>query len=164
VILPSQKILETVITDSVTGLKRSVIEPFELRTVQNGMSYGLSHAGYDIRIKEGFTLKPGEFRIAVSVEHFQVPDDLMLMVKDKSTWARRGLSVFNTVIEPGWRGWLTLELVNHSAHMLRIFNDDPIAQVIFHRLEEPTTHRYAGKYQDQGAEPTPARAELHSKP
>jgi len=162
-ILPSQKILSTLVTDPVTGLKRSIIEPFELRTVHNGKSYGLSHAGYDVRIKQDRVLKPKEFAIASTVEHFVVPSDLLLLVKDKSSWARDGLSVFNTVIEPGWHGWLTLELVNHSDTTLTIRAGDPIAQIIFQRLEEPTIDAYRGKYQGQADEPVPARHELNGR-
>ena len=88
-----------------------------------------------------------------------MPDDLVAFVHDKSTWARRGLSLFNTVIEPGWRGFLTLELVNHSDEQLMVSAGDPIAQIIFMRMEEPTERPYTGKYQDQARGPQAARNE-----
>ena len=80
-----------------------------------------------------------------------MPSDLLGLVHDKSTWARRGLSVFNTVIEPGWRGFLTLELVNHGQNSLRLVAGQGIAQVVFHVLDEPTEQPYPAeaKYQDQ---------------
>ncbi len=84
-----------------------------------------------------------------------MPDCLVGLVKDKSTWARRGLSVFNTVIEPGWKGWLTLELVYHGNEPLHIPAGAGIAQVIFERVEN--TAAYSGKYQNQEDRPVAAR-------
>lgn len=94
------------------------------------------------------------FRIASTFEYFQMPNNLVAIVHDKSTWARRGLSVFNTVIEPGWRGWLTLELVYHRWRPLKIPAGAGIAQVLFHELREPAS--YGGKYQDQPNRPVEA--------
>jgi len=117
-----------------------------------GTSFGLSEAGYDIRVKQTVYLHPlRRFRLASTLEYFQMPNDLVAIVHDKSTWARRKLSVFNTVIEPGWRGWLTLELVYHGLGVLRIPAGAGIAQVIFHELGEPAC--YTGKYNDQPNKP-----------
>jgi dCTP deaminase len=132
------------------------IKPFYEQTVINGMSYGLSHAGYDVRIAQDLWLKSGEFSLASTIEKFDIPNDLIAMVHDKSTWARCGLSLFNTVIEPGWKGFLTLELVNHSEYLLRIKSGSPIAQIVFMRLEEPTENPYSGKCQNQPFGPVPA--------
>jgi len=132
------------------------ISPFVERTVHKGMSYGLSHAGYDVRIEQICFLSPQASCLASTIEEFFMPDDLVGFVHDKSTWARRGLSLFNTVIEPGWNGFLTLELVNHSDEMLMINAGDPIAQIIFMRMEEPTEKPYTGKYQNQKRGPQPA--------
>ncbi len=132
------------------------ILPFVERTVHNGMSYGLSHAGYDVRIAETIMLWPGPSVLASTLEEFFMPDDLVAFVHDKSSWARRGLSLFNTVIEPGWNGFLTLELVNHSASALHIEAGSPIAQIIFMRMEEPTEKPYTGKYQNQKRGPQEA--------
>lgn len=138
---------------------------------EHGVSYGLTEAGYDIRIKQRITFapatlhstamvyvdkgppRPGRFVIASAIEEFDMPTDLVGVVHDKSTWARRGLSVFNTVIEPGWRGWLTLELVYHGHEKLIIEAGSGIAQVLFHRLS--LTASYDGKYQDQPDHPVP---------
>jgi dCTP deaminase len=130
------------------------VQPFCERTVFNGMSFGLSVAGYDIRIKDVAPLWAGEFRLAVSVERFFMPKNVLGLVKDKSSWARQGLSVFNTVIEPGWEGYLTLELVNLSHDPLLIKAGSPIAQVLFFLTDE-TTDGYEGKYQNQKQEPQP---------
>lgn len=97
----------------------------------------------------------GNFVLASTVEEFQMPECLVGIVHDKSTWARRGLSVFNTVIEPGFEGGLTLELVFHSNTPVVIPPSSGIAQVIFHETKHPA--KYNGKYQHQGTDPTPAR-------
>lgn len=126
------------------------IIPFNECTKDFGMSYGLSAAGYDIRIAESLSLCSGEFCLASSMEEFNMPNDVLAYVKDKSTWARRGLCVQNTVIEPGWKGFLTLELTNHNKFgAIPIRKGMPIAQIVFHRLDEPTEQPYDGKYQNQ---------------
>lgn len=125
----------------------------------HGVSYGLSEAGYDIRIKQDVVLHPlRRFVLASTIEHFQMPDDLVGVVHDKSTWARRKLSVFNTVIESGWFGFLTLELIYHGWKPLRIAAGSGIAQVLFHQLRQPV--QYRGKYQGQADRPIPAILEL----
>jgi dCTP deaminase len=140
-------------------LTASPVEPMmKIKMKKHGVSFGLSEAGYDIRIAQDITLHPFKrFALASTVEHFAMPDNLIGVVHDKSTWARRGLSVFNTVIEPGWRGWLTLELVYHGWGVLRIPAGAGIAQVIFHQTMEKAL--YTGKYQHQQNEPVGARYE-----
>lgn len=129
-------------------------------------SHGLSEAGYDIRIKQDIVFdingvwadgvrSYANFTIASAIEEFQMPDNLVGIVHDKSTWARRGLSVFNTVIEPGWNGFLTLELVYHGRDRLTIPAGSGIAQVVFHATVEKA--HYHGKYQNQPDRPVEAR-------
>ena len=142
----------------------------------HGVSYGLAEAGYDIRIKQAITFtttvagrplikvddaegKPletllGRFTIASAIEEFNMPTDLVGVVHDKSTWARRGLSVFNTVIEPGFKGGLTLELVYHGTEDLVIPAGAGIAQVLFTCIAIPAL--YTGKYQGQSTDPVDA--------
>ena len=150
---------------------------------QNGVSFGLSEAGYDIRLAEDIHFKrnwlgqrkvivsqmynpedpensaisnrsefKGRFTLASAIEEFCMPNDLVGIVHDKSTWARFGLSVFNTVIEPGWSGFLTLELVYHGNGDLFIPAGSGIAQVVFH--ETTCAAAYNGKYQHQSNGPT----------
>lgn len=134
---------------------------------EHGVSYGLGEAGYDIRIKQSVTFDPsdrevsvdgvwreGLFTIASAIEEFQMPKNLVGIVHDKSTWARCGLSVFNTVIEPGWNGFLTLELVYHGRSYLHIPAGAGIAQVLFHWTTEKAS--YDGKYQGQPNRPVEA--------
>lgn len=142
--------------------RRPMLDPFHERTRENGMTFGLGPAGYDVRIKQELHLAPGELALASTVERFSMPNDVLATVMDKSTWARRGLSLFNTVIEPGWEGWLTLELVNQSRYWMKIESGSPIAQVIFQRLDQATNFPYEGKY--QGQEDRPVAAILEGAP
>lgn len=88
-----------------------------------------------------------------------MPDDLVGRVCDKSTLARLGIAVQNTIIEPGWLGYLTLEITNHSKATVFINEGQPIAQIMFEMLDFPTMQPYDGKYQDQENFPVAARLE-----
>lgn len=147
------------------------------KSASHGVTYGLGEAGYDIRIKQTIRFVPGKdeiqraasgdlndplgeiltgrFVLASAIEEFDMPDNLVGVVHDKSTWARRGLSVFNTVIEPGWKGFLTLELVYHGNEELVIPAGSGIAQVLFHEITHPAA--YTGRYQNQDNQPVPAK-------
>jgi dCTP deaminase len=127
----------------------------------NGNSAGLSGCGYDIAIdlKDGNCkqILPGEFYLSSAIEHFNIPNHVMGVVHDKSSLARRGLAVQNTVLEPGWHGFLTLEITNHGIEKILLHHNDAIAQVIFYFLDEPTILPYKGKYQDQERGPQDSR-------
>jgi dCTP deaminase len=129
--------------------RRGIFQPFHERTQSHGMTFGLGPAGYDVRIAETINLAPGAASLASTVEHFTMPTDLLGRVADKSTWARQFVCVQNTIIEPGWRGYLTLEISNHSHSAITIEAGSPIAQIIFDMLDEPAERPYMGKYQDQ---------------
>lgn len=117
-------------------------------------SYGESFVGYDIRLAQRISLIPGFTFLASSFERFTMPTDVVGEVKDKSTWARRGVAVQNTVIEPGWEGYLTLELTwsplfeHPNRAQLLLEAGWPIAQVLFTTTSGRA--QYAGKYQHQG--------------
>ena len=161
-----------IINGTMLLLCSPIVDMERSKMAAHGTSYGLGEAGYDIRIKQDvafFTkgsLGPqvmvdgvcsgGRFALASAIEEFQMPRNLTGIVHDKSTWARRGLSVFNTVIEPGWEGFLTLELVYHGEEDLMIPAGSGIAQVIFHHTIEEA--RYTGKYQHQADKPVAAIA------
>ena len=158
-------------------LRAKSFEEMESEKIRfKGTSYGLSEAGYDIRIKQDVTFikdafgdrvivrEPdgteeaffGSFCLASSIEAFDMPRNLVGVVHDKSTWARKALSVFNTVIEPGWIGkCLTLELVFHGSGVLHIPAGAGIAQVLFHSLVEEGDYG-DGKYQNAHDRPQPA--------
>lgn len=123
----------------------------------NGFSWGLTECGYDIRIKQDVTLFFGRrFVLASTMEEFDVPSNLMGRVLNKSSWARLGLDAsMTTNLEPGWRGFLTLELRYSRLLPLHIKAGTGICQVIFEQIKEP--RQYVGKYQDQLDRPEPAR-------
>lgn len=142
-----------------------LIFPFVERGVFNGMSFGLSASGYDVRVAEDISLcytggVYGPSRILAStIERFILPNNIQFRVIDKSTWARRFVSVFNTKAEPGWEGHLTIEIINHSTSNWHIPAGTPIAQIEFQYLDHPTLQPYTGKYQNQESAPVPARLE-----
>lgn len=164
--------------------RHSLLEAMPIKNMEStkinchGVSHGLSEAGYDIRIKQEVTFSGRKFNRAVvldyvdanqegydspfvlasAIEEFQMPHNLVGIVHDKSTWARRGLSVFNTVIEPGWKGFLTLELVYHGSEALIIPAGAGIAQVVFHQTSNYVA--YTGRYQNQEDKPVAAKASL----
>lgn len=132
--------------------------------IQPNLTYGCGPAGYDVRIEFDATgtrpyvwMAKGDFLLASTVELFTVPNNVMGIVHDKSTWARRGLAVQNTVIEPGWVGYLTLELTNHGPETMRIELNAPIAQIVFHYVDEDVEKTYDGKYHNQARGPQAAR-------
>lgn len=146
-----------------------LLDPCEEPGAFEGVSYGLGPAGYDLRLvlpvsgnsvvpPTVYCLCPGEFILVAAAERFTMPNDLVGVVHDKSTWARRGLAVQNTIIEPGWTGYLTLELTNHGREYLELIEGQGIAQVVFHRMDQPAERPYRGKYQGQEWGPQGARS------
>lgn len=146
------------IRDRVAGIAghRLAIVPFSERRVVNGMSYGLSACGYDIRIKDTVEVPPHGFVLSVSLEYLAIPIDLRATLADKSTWARRGIAVQNTRFEPGWYGYPTIEITNHGNKSVIIPAGAPIGQMEFTLLDRPTDQPYDGKYQNQPQHPVGA--------
>jgi dCTP deaminase len=155
-----------------------IVSPCCERTIFRGKSYGLSSAGYDVRIDltpssavsgtaavmtpdgNGILLEPGQSALVGLVEHFDMPTYILGYVRDKSTWARQGLLVAQAVLEPGWKGYMALRIVNLGNEALTIVDHEPIAQVVFHMLEDVPENTYSGKYQGQGRGPQGPRLEL----
>ena len=159
-----------------------MIEPFEPGQVRDGkISYGCSSFGYDIRVAPEFKvftnvhnvvvdpksfddrsfvdvnadtciIPPNSFALARTVGFFRVPSDVLVICVGKSTYARCGIIVNVTPLEPSWRGYLTLEISNTTPLPARIYANEGIAQLLFFRGEETPEVVYAdreGKYQDQ---------------
>ena len=147
---------EIMIASRQTILSRKPIEPFYDRSSAYGMTYGLGPAGYDVRIAQTLWLWPFWGRRASTIEYFRMPSDLAAEVKDKSTNARRFILVQNTFIDPGWCGYLTLELTRFLLWPVRIEKGTPIAQIVFYLLDEPTDQPYRGRYFNQQAGVQPA--------
>lgn len=150
------------------GTGDHILEPFVERTLHEptGTSYGLSMCGYDVRLDQEVVLEAtgrvDSFVLASTLEKFHMPDNVVGIVHDKSTWARRGIAVQNTVIEAGWCGYLTLELNNHSQDRIVLPEGTPIAQVIFHWIDQSCEAPYQGKYNNQARGPQPAIVETKS--
>lgn len=138
---------------------KPLIDPFIERGVQNGKSYGLSACTYDCRISDSLIIPVGQARLASTIERFCFPNNICGSVLDKSSWARVFITAFNTHLDPGWEGYLTVELANLGSEAAIFEPGDPLCQIKFEWLDEPTELPYRGKYQMQGPEPTPAKSE-----
>ncbi len=158
--------------------KAKILRPFCERTIHEltNLSYGCGAASYDVQLSEDTYLYKGLVTLASTIEHFTMPGDVCGVVHDKSSLARAGVLVQNTFIDPGWRGYLTLEISYHRLNPwkyrqgefsseykldpneagLNLNSGTPIAQIVFHYLDEYTEQPYSGQYQDQetGAQPS----------
>lgn len=133
-----------------------LVDPFVEHGSIRGRSFGLSACTYDCRIYHDLILKPHEAKLATTVERFCLPANVCGSVLDKSTWARMFITVFNTHLDPGWQGYLTVELVNLGKETIVFYKGDPLCQVRFEWLDVPTDQPYTGKYQNQPQLPFPA--------
>jgi dCTP deaminase len=162
--------------------EHGMIEPFSEKQVREGViSYGLSSYGYDVRIADEFKvftninhtivdpkdfdprsfvdlkgeqciIPPNSFALARTVERFKVPRDVIVVTVGKSTYARCGIIVNVTPLEPEWEGIVTLEVSNTTPLPARIYAGEGIAQMLFFESDEPCETSYAdkkGKYQAQ---------------
>jgi dCTP deaminase len=162
--------------------EKGMIEPFEEKQVREGViSYGLSSYGYDVRIADEFKIftninhtivdpkdfdprsfvdfrgeqcivPPNSFALARSVEYFRIPRDVIVVCLGKSSYARCGIIVNVTPLEPEWEGIVTLEVSNTTPLPARIYAGEGIAQMLFFQGDEPCETSYAdkkGKYQAQ---------------
>ena len=110
-----------------------------------------------------FMLHPGEFVLGSTLEHVELPDDLVARLEGKSSLGRIGLLIHSTAgyVDPGWKGHLTLELSNVSNLPITLYYRMKIGQISFLQLTEPAERLYGSaelgsKYQGQ-QEPTPSR-------
>jgi dCTP deaminase len=97
------------------------------------------------RIQQPFVLHPRQLIIGSTLEYIQLPPTVMAYVIGKSTWGRTGLVIATaTKVDPGFRGCITLEIINEGEVPLVLYPGIPIAQLVFHRTERP--NRYSGTY------------------
>ncbi|MEM1109753.1 MAG: dCTP deaminase, partial [Planctomycetota bacterium] len=95
---------------------------------------------------------PNSFALCETVEEFDIPRDVLVICVGKSTYARCGIIVNVTPLEPEWRGKVTIEISNTTPLPAKIYANEGIAQMIFLRAERVCAQSYAdksGKYQDQ---------------
>ena len=160
----------------------NMISPFENRQVRgNKISYGLSSFGYDARVSNEFKIftnvnseivdpknfklnnfiskkgdeciiPPNSFVLSSTVEYFRIPNDVMVICLGKSTYARCGIIVNVTPLEPSWEGNVTLEFSNTTPLPAKIYANEGAAQFIFLKGNEKPNITYAdrnGKYMKQ---------------
>lgn len=94
-----------------------------------------------------FILHPGEFVLGSTLEHVEVPDDLVARLEGKSSLGRIGLLIHSTAgyVDPGWKGHLTLELSNVSNLPITLYYRMKIGQISFLRLTTPAERLYGSK-------------------
>ena len=160
----------------------AMIEPFVETQRRDGViSYGLSSYGYDARVADEFkvftnvdsavvdpkafspdsfvtrngptcTIPPNSFALAHTVEYFRIPRDILVICLGKSTYARCGIIVNVTPLEPEWEGQVTIEISNTTPLPARIHAHEGICQFLFLRGDSPPEVSYAdkkGKYMGQ---------------
>lgn len=94
------------------------------------------------RVREEIVLHPGQLIIGSTLEYVQIPRGLMCYVIGKSTWGRTGLIIATaTKIDPGFRGCVTLEIINEGEVPLVLVPGVPIAQLVLHRTEPDTVYK-----------------------
>ena len=159
-----------------------MISPFTEAQQRDGViSYGVSSYGYDARVSDEFkiftnvdsavvdpknfsdagfvdrktdicVIPPNSFALARTVEHFRIPRDVLVICLGKSTYARCGIIVNVTPLEPEWEGHVTLEFSNTTPMPARIYANEGAAQFIFLKADSICETSYAdrkGKYQGQ---------------
>jgi dCTP deaminase len=162
--------------------ERGMIEPFVDAQKRDGIiSYGLSSYGYDARVGTDFkiftnvnssvvdpknfdqqsfvdrntdvcVIPPNSFALARTVEYFRIPRDVLVICVGKSTYARCGIIVNVTPLEPEWEGHVTLEFSNTTPLPAKIYANEGACQFLFLQGNEPCETSYrdkAGKYQGQ---------------
>ena len=164
------------------ALEKEMIKPFVSEQVGGKqISYGLSSFGYDARVSDEFkiftdvdsavvdpknfnsnsfvsrknkecVIPPNSFALASTVEYFKIPKNVLVICLGKSTYARCGIIVNVTPLEPGWEGHVTLEFSNTTPLPAKIYANEGAAQFIFlSGNEEPETtyDQRKGKYMKQ---------------
>ena len=164
------------------ALENQMISPFEGKQIRaDKISFGLSSFGYDARVSNEFkiftnvnseivdpknfkpsnfvtktvsecVIPPNSFVLASTVEHFKIPKDILVICLGKSTYARCGIIVNVTPLEPGWEGHVTLEFSNTTPLPAKIYANEGVAQFIFLKGNEKPETTYSdrkGKYMGQ---------------
>jgi dCTP deaminase len=164
------------------AFEKEMIHPFvSEQKGEKNISYGLSSFGYDARVSNEFkiftdvdsvivdpknfknnsfvsrtanecVIPPNSFVLASTVEYFKIPKDVLVICLGKSTYARCGIIVNVTPLEPGWEGYVTLEFSNTTPLPAKIYANEGAAQFIFlkgNETPEVTYEQRNGKYMKQ---------------
>jgi len=108
----------------------------------------LNGAGYDLRLGDDVTIPAGERRLVATLERIELDGTLGGTLHIRSTLARGGIIGSLALVDPGFRGQLTILLFNAGDDLFRMNRKDKFLQMVFHRLAIRTRRPYAGKYQD----------------
>lgn len=128
----------------------NLVQPLRQSYKAFGMSAGLSCCGVDLTLGEDIIIPPKTQVNSFVNEKIRMTPHIRGKVENKSTLARMGIDASSTTnIEPGWIGFLTLEIYNRTWWFKRFKQGTPICQVVFEFLDEPTIYPYKGKYQEQ---------------
>lgn len=99
---------------------------------------------------EKYTLLPGQFVLATTMEYVELPDDFTAFVEGRSSLGRMGLFIQNAGwVDPGFKGEITLELFNANRCAIELCAGRRIGQLVFAQLDEKALNPYRGKYQGQ---------------
>ena len=164
------------------SIEHNMINPFiEKQERSNKISFGLSSFGYDARVSNEFKIftnvnsatvdpkdfsdsslvtktedvciiPPNSFALASTVEYFKIPRSVLTLCLGKSTYARCGIIVNVTPLEPEWEGHVTLEFSNTTSLPAKIYANEGMAQMIFFESDQVCETSYkdrGGKYQGQ---------------
>lgn len=107
----------------------------------------------ELKGKDYIDIPPNSFIIGHSQDYIKMPLDHMGICLGKSTYARDGKIANMTPLEPGWMGYLTIEIGNLTRYYNRLYINQGVCQVIFIPLVEKVSKGYNGKYQSQGYQP-----------
>lgn len=102
----------------------------------------------DVNGEDGFTIKPYEHVLATTLEWVELPHDLVGLVNLRSSFARAGIFIPPTVIDSGFKGNITIELIG-GPHPVRVYPEQRFLHVVFLRTSSPVYKPYQGKYQGQ---------------
>ena len=130
-----------------TNINASIIDPKNFRD-DSFVTIDTRETG-----KDHVLVPPNSFALCETVEQVEMPREYLAICVGKSTYARCGIIVNVTPIEPEWRGKITLEISNTTPLPAKIYANEGIAQLIFLKGERTCAKSYAdkrGKYQDQG--------------
>ena len=116
----------------------SHVDPAAYRTPQDHKvieSKKQKHERFDVPFKESFLLHPGSLALVPTLEWVTIPSNLQGIVTARSSWAREGLNIATaTIINPGYRGIVTLELANFGEIPIRLYPGLRIAQIALYEL------------------------------
>lgn len=135
------------ISDNFSKMTRKHLSQFDYDKFHNG---GNNHIRYTSFTEPRYTIFPGDFVLATTIEKIKLPPDVGAFVQGRSSIGRLGVFVENAGwVDPGFEGELTLELCNASSIPINLKKGCRICQLVLCSLDQPCENAYNGKYQNQ---------------